>query len=88
MIVTLSSHPDPPVPLEVTISPAQPNPFTLTEGEDLLLRCTVAEGAEVTTITWFRDSLPVSEGVSSGSEGLLLSIVSVQVCACVFVGSY
>ena len=70
----------PPVPLSITITPNSPNPYPLTIGDPLVLRCQATGGGSVTpTLSWLKDSKAVSQGVTRDSSGLLLSVPSVQV---------
>lgn len=70
----------PPVPLNITITPNFPNPYPLTLGAPLVLRCQATGGGSVTpTLSWLKDSKAVSQGVTQDSSGLLLSVSSVQV---------
>ena len=70
----------PPVPLNITITPNSPNPYPLTLGAPLVLRCQATGGGSVApTLSWLKDSKAVSQGVMQDSSGLLLSVLSVQV---------
>ena len=70
---------NPPLPLNITITPNSPNPYPLTLGNPLVLRCQATGGSVAPSLSWLKDSKAVSQGVTQDSNGILLSIPSAQV---------
>lgn len=71
---------DPPTPLAVLLTPSSPNPLILTLEDDLALRCGLEPGSEPGVLSWLKDGSSLGPpGISQDSQGLLLSVPTVQV---------
>ena len=63
-------------PLEVTISPNEPDPFAVQEGNSATFRCSVPAGTSISTIAWSQNSGEALTGITQITNGLLLTVTA------------
>ena len=68
--------PAPSAPIEVTISPNNPDPFPVREGDRATFRCSVPADVPISAIRWSQSSGEALTGITQAVNSLLLTLTA------------